>query len=161
MKRLLAAIVSIMMWAGSVHADSLTYHNDRFDVHGTVPIGFIAEPPPENGDGREFRSQNDSGILLIYGSFNWADTLAAYRADFKSFYTSRGAEVTYEAGREDWFVLSGLDQGRIFYARVVMGTNCDGDTVLAHWIIDYDPADRATYDRDLGWMSKGLKAGSC
>ncbi len=155
---LLAGVAAL--FAGMAAADSLTYHNDRFDVHGRLPVAVTAEPPPANGDGRNFRSTRNSGRISIYGAYNHMSSLADYRADLAATFRREG-EVTYETGGADWFVLSGREAGRIFYLRVVLGTSCSGDPVLGHWRIDYAPGDRPVYDPMLGELSKSLRVGSC
>lgn len=150
-----------VLWGAAAVADSLTYHNDRFDVHGTLPVGFAAGPAPQNGDGREFSSPEDSGHISIYGSYNTTDSITAYREDTKAFYANSGGEITYEAGQDDWFVLSGTEGGMVFYLRVEQGKSCDGDVVLGHWLIEYAEEDRGVYDPRVGKMSEGLNVGSC
>lgn len=150
-----------LLWGAAALADSLTYHNDRFDVHGTLPVGFVAGPAPQNGDGQSFASPEDSGEISIYGSYNTTDSVAAYREQTKAFHVNEGAEITHEDGQDDWFVLSGSDGETVFYLRVEQGKSCDGDVVLGHWLIEYAEADRAVYDPRVGKMSEGLNVGSC
>ncbi len=158
---LTALVISLVAFAGLASADSMTYYNGRFDVQGRLPISFIAGRPPDNGNGLAFDSANDSGRIVIYGGYNLEDSFAAYRHQFKGFYLDDGAEVTLDSGKGDWFVLSGFHAGRIFYARVIQGKNCDDEIVLGHWIIDYDISERDIYDEQIGWLSKGLKIDDC
>lgn len=150
-----------VLCGAAAFADSLTYHNDRFDVHGTLPVAFVAGPAPQNGDGRAFTSPEDSGAISIYGSYNTTDSITAYREQTKAFHVNEGAEITYEDGQDDWFVLSGSDGETVFYLRVEQGKSCDGDVVLGHWLIEYSEADRPVYDPRVGGMAEGLRVGSC
>lgn len=150
-----------LLWGAAASADSLTYHNDRFDVQGRLPVNFVAGPAPQNGDGREFSSPDDSGTISIYGSYNTTDSIAAYREQTRAFHENDGAEISYEDGQQDWFVLSGSDGETVFYLRVEQGKSCDGDVVLGHWLIEYSEADRVVYDPRVGGMAEGLRVGSC
>ena len=150
-----------LLWGAAASADSLTYHNDRFDVEGRLPVNFVAGPAPQNGDGREFSSPDDSGTISIYGSYNTTDSIAAYREQTRAFHENDGAEIAYEDGQQDWFVLSGTEGGMVFYLRVEQGKSCDGDVVLGHWLIEYSEEDRGVYDPRVGKMSEGLNVGSC
>ncbi len=160
-KTLAAIAIALVSVANLASADSLTYHNGRFDVYGRLPVSFIAGRPPDNGNGLAFDSAGDSGRIVIYGGYNLEDSFAAYRRQFKGYYRDDGAEVTLDTGKGNWFVLSGFHAGRIFYARVIQGKNCDGEVVLGHWIIEYDVSERDIYDEKIGWLAKGLKIGDC
>lgn len=150
-----------LFWGVAALADSLTYHNDRFEVHGTLPVGFVAGPAPQNSDGRSFASPADSGEISIYGSYNTTESIAAYRDQTRALHVNEGAEITHEAGQDDWFVLSGSDGETVFYLRVMQGKSCDGDVVLGHWLIEYAESDRALYDPRVVGMAEGLRVGSC
>jgi hypothetical protein len=158
---LTARAIAFAGFANMASADSMTYHNGRFDVQGRLPVFFIPARPPDNGNGQAFGSANDSGQIAIYGGYNLEDSFAAYRNTLKGYYLESGAKITLNTGKGNWFVLSGFDGGRIFYLRVIEGRNCDGETVLAHWVIDYEPGDRDIYDDQIGWLSKGLKINDC
>ncbi len=153
--------MAYVIGSSSALADIMTYHNDRFDIKGRVPIEFIAMHAPENGDGREFRSTINSGRVIIAGSYNLYDSFSEFRKESKRLYVEDGADITLETGGDDWFVLSGFHRGQIFYTRVEQGRNCDGEVVLASMYIEYNPVDRSTYDDQIGGLAKGLQAGSC
>jgi hypothetical protein len=88
----------------------------RFGVALDVPDTFTMEPPPANDDGRSFTDAR-GGTLRVWGGWP-LDGLAADKAQVKGFYQSDGAEITFEAAGQGWYVLSGYLGDMIFYTRV-------------------------------------------
>lgn len=155
------AVVLLGCWAAMATADHLIYHNDRFGLRGALPIGFRADPPPANGDGRLFRNPQDSARLRIYGAFPLSDDLTAYKRDLIAQYEAEGTRITYRAGGADWFVLSGQGGDRTLYLRVQQAENCDGDTILAHWQLRYAAADAGRYEDRIAPLARQLSAAPC
>jgi hypothetical protein len=92
-----------------------TYINDRFGMSFDFPADvFAPQPPPENGDGRAFRSE--SATLQIVAFHNIDDqTPGALKRELLG---GDGYEdVTYSPTGQTWFVLSGFRGDRIFYEK--------------------------------------------
>ncbi len=103
------------------------YFNPRFGVSADVPqIGFIAQPPPANGDGQGWMAPFGTEIA-VYGAY-W-DVLdpdfVSHRATRRGYLVEEGARITYEPARSNWFVFSGyLADGRIFYDKTLIIPGC-------------------------------------
>lgn len=94
------------------------YGNARFGYALCYPAHLL-RPQPEaaNGDGRAFLGAGGAK-LLVWGQYNALDQslTEAMRAD-KARLAAKGAVVTYQAARANWYVLSGRDRGQLFYWR--------------------------------------------
>lgn len=122
-----------------------TYVNVRFGTAADVPAsGFRANPPPANGDGRSWKSADGRGAIAVFGSFMAvADSVAGYRQFMLTSAREGGVNVTYNTGRDNWFVYSGLKGGSIVYVKVVVTRPC-GTYVANHIHLEY-PADQQPY----------------
>ncbi|MBN1882790.1 MAG: hypothetical protein JW885_11495 [Deltaproteobacteria bacterium] len=95
------------------------YINTRYGFSIPYPSELlIPQPPPSNNDGREFLSHDKQSQMSAWGTFNiMEETLAGRMASEKS---DPDRTVTYEATQNDWFVISGYIDGRIFYIRTYL-----------------------------------------
>lgn len=148
---ILAAFGAVLLAAAPAAADDITYRNQRFGTAATFPSQAFPEalPEPTNGDGRAWRSP-DGAELFIYARAN------AGRETPTSIVRERAKDdkVTYRKAGDDWVVVSGYRDGKIFYERYILR----GDVV--HSVaIRYPPSLRATYDKLVGPITKTLRAG--
>jgi len=129
------------------------YVNPRFGTAINYPSGlFLADPPPANGDGRNFRSVDGRAEFLIYGQYNALDqSLSSLREDDRS--SGRYDSVTYEKTGNDWYVLSGYMGDRVYYRRVQLTGG--GDTVHV-FEITYPPSDKPALDPITTQMSRSF-----
>jgi hypothetical protein len=149
---ILAFFVAIT--ATTAAAASFTYTNERFGTVCIFPDEVFSErlPEPENGDGQEWLSA-DGASLICSGIFNIDDDtpktfVATERAREGPSYT-----ITYSKTGKDWAVLSGLEDGTIFYKRRLFGK----DGVIRTVWIEYPPALKSKYDPLVGPIAASLK----
>jgi hypothetical protein len=122
-----------------------TYVNDRFGFSLTYPADvFIAQPAPENDDGRTLVAA-DGAKILVFGGYNVAnDTLASKRASLKGL---DYALTSYNATGKNWFVVSGhrsIDGvDSIFYEKYIVSAASD---TIHSLIVTYSAALKARYD---------------
>ncbi|MYL85009.1 hypothetical protein GTA51_18010 [Desulfovibrio aerotolerans] len=92
------------------------YGNNRFGFDLCFPAGiFTAQPAPENNDGRTFVSRDGRIELLVWGGHNALNrTLAQAFTEAKQ---EAGLAVTYQAMKNDWYVVSGYLDGKILYQK--------------------------------------------
>lgn len=154
--RAFAAVLLALAAVPAAQADSLTYVNDRFGTTLTFPLDIFdaIDPPPANGDGRRFRS-NDGAELAAYGQFNTLDqtpeTLIEWDTDIVE---KNGGAVTYSASGKDWAVVSGKQGDDIFYQRHEF--NQDG-SVIHSMEMRYPAAWSARYDPLVGGIADSLE----
>ncbi len=108
----------------AVAADTyLTYHNVRFDYSIDYPKDVLfPQGEADNGDGQKFLAKNADASLLVYGSNN------SLGQSLEEIYLeeSRGGTpdhpkkvVTYKVLKNNWFVVSGYNSGKIFYQKTI------------------------------------------
>ncbi len=134
------------------------YENGRFGFHADIPNGFIQGPRPDNDDGRAFTSPDGSGEVRVTGAYAFVvvDNWTQYVAFMSALYGTDGGEITYQAGGDDWLVLSGTEGGRIFYLRAELGEDPFGDDIIATLEIRYDIAARDKWDPIIGPIADSL-----
>ena len=123
---------------------SIIENNDEFDVGGTITEGavynnyingrygfsidypnqFDIGVPPANGDGLRFISKDGKSVLIAAGTNNAMDENAE---DLYNEQLSRIKVISYKFFKDNWFVLSWVEDGTVNYTRVIVGTgsiNC-------------------------------------
>ena len=137
--------------AGAALAEPFTYTNERFGTTATFPHEIFTDEqePPDNGDGLRWLSK-DGASVAIYGSYNaMDDTPESLEASGKAL---PGRTVTYSKTGRDWVVLSGIEDGKVFYERQVIGR---ADVI--HGVqITYPQALKAKYDPLVGAIAASL-----
>lgn len=133
-----------------------TYHNARFDYSLSYPVDvFIPQGEADNGDGQRFLSKDGRAEMLVYGSNNalkqtlqqaFAEASASRAKDHP------GRVVSYKVMRQDWFAISGTENGRIFYQKTFLKNG-----VFKTLGIEYDESQKAIYDSITTVISKSFK----
>jgi len=144
--RLLALFVSGVVSSLANAEDTKTYVNPRFGFSLTYPSYMVAQPPPPNGDGRTFLSPDGELEIVAYGQFLvnqpfdalWQDALEKY-----------GDALSYQVKKADWFVVSGVVDGREFYKKVY---RLEGNIATLH--LEYPHARNHIYDRVVKQVAK-------
>lgn len=155
-RRVISALAVTVLAAGTARADMLTYENERFGTTITFPLDVFdsIDPPPANGDGRRFRSE-DGAELAAYGKFNTLDQTPKSLIDWEADILAKdGGKVTYSGSGDDWAVLSGTIGDTIFYQR----HEFSGDgSVIYSMDLRYPMLGSAHYDRLAGQIAETLK----
>ncbi len=134
------------------------YKNERFGTSAEVPLHLfkLVEPPPVNGDGRAFTSQDGAQLTISgsYGPYVVTNNFVEYKA-----WLLENVELdrtTYKAEGKSWLVLSGVKGQNIVYEKVTEGCGA------AHTLhIKYPATKKGLYDPVAGRMARslGCKAG--
>ena len=134
-----------------------TYRNERHGFSLSYPAGtFAAQPPPTDAEGRVFVSR-DGNARLLAGALPNADgvNLRGYRSlVLQQSYP--GAAIDYAPMRDNWFVLSGIRDGVMFYERVTF--TCGGRRINS-WAMLYPAAERRLYDRIVEQVARSYRPG--
>lgn len=149
---LLSVLMIVALPLGPASADTLTYRNARFGTTVTFPAEIFSSqmPPPANGDGMTWVSE-DGASLSAYASHNALMLSPREFADQASQGGDR-FEVTYRRVTDDWVVLSGYEDGDIFYYRFEFGA----DDVIHAMLLKYPPTLREKYDSLTGQIGGSL-----
>ena len=134
------------------------YGNARFGFFVEIPAAFtVADPEPENGDGRRFHTVDQIAELGVSGGWITEDNFEAEIELSKSFEVKDGWKLTYESKVSAASVTySGQKGARIFYKRVI--TSCVGQA-HASYRLEYPAADKAKYDAAIKVLNASLKPG--
>lgn len=159
MKRVALALLLLVGVAVAVQAGAgKLFGNARFGYFISIPAEFsVADPEPENGDGREFHTPDKSGDLAVFGSFLTDGDFATEIKTRVGYETQDGWNVTYQSAASSKAAsYSGSKGERIFYARVI--PSCDGDAI-ASYRLEYPFAQKAHYEAAIKALNATLRAG--
>ena len=158
---LIAAGMCVSFGSFAIADEWTIYVNPRFGTRAEVPAqGFTANPPPANGDGQSWTSMDGKGQLSVYGSFIvMAETFQGYRQYRLNSAREEFLDITYSAGKRDWFAYSGTQGRDIVYMKVVLSKNCSSTLVANHIYLKYPASQKKRYDPIVKRMAKSLRAG--
>lgn len=152
----LVALIAMLAVAPAGADNWLTYHNDRYGTTIDYPDFFKAQRPPDNDDGRAFKSA-DGAEFSVYASYNALDFDVAKFRDFIAKNLDPGAVVTYQAHGGNWFVVSGTKGANIFYERHTLSHDAQ---LTESFVISYPAALQQTYDPIVARMAKSFRSGT-
>ena len=129
-----------------------TYINDRFGVSFDFPADvFEPQPPPDNGDGRSFRSDNATLQIVAFRNIDGQSASALKRELLGG---DGYEEVTYSPSGETWFVLSGFRGDNIFYEKYLFN-----DEVVSVFGIEFPTAEKPYYAPMIERIEDSFEAG--
>ncbi|MCB1439401.1 MAG: hypothetical protein H6888_08255 [Nitratireductor sp.] len=148
-----SALLVLAITPCAVRADSLTYTNARFGTSVTFPAELYEQRTgmPENGDGILFTS-SDGGSLAIWSSNNALEATPESSAADSHALEGTDFSITYEKRGDDWLVLSGYEEGLIYYQRTEFGS----DGILRGIKLKYPEAARQKYDPEIAAIAASL-----
>lgn len=141
----------------SLAADNYaTYSNARFGYSISYPRNLLY-PQGEsiNGDGQKFISRDASASLTVYGTnnINGERIEDIYREESHGAIGDRPNKIlTYKTKKENWFVVSGVDSGRIFYQKTIVYPE-----TIKTMMFEYPDAQKAKYDAVLKIITASFK----
>ena len=103
--------------------DFLLYNNGRFRFHTYIPSEMTSVRLSTNRDGAEFRNREKGISLRASGSFAALSLGELYRIDVNRYGENC---ISYKAVGDNWYVLSGVKDGQVFYLKQLIGqrTQC-------------------------------------
>jgi hypothetical protein len=158
LKAIAAIALALSLGLGGPPASAKIYGNARFGFFVDVPAVFsVADPDPENGDGRRFHTPDNSAELTASGGWIMADDFAGEVANEKELMVKDGWKITYESKVTKSVVsYSGIKSGRIFYTRMI--TSCGGKAHASYWL-EYPATAKLKYEELIKGLNATLKAG--
>lgn len=132
------------------------YYNSRFNYSVTYPVSIlIPQGEAQNGDGQKFVSKDKSITLLVYGSHNALNQKLedVYRTQSRNATRENPTRVvTYKTRGNDWFVVSGYENGNVFYNKTILR---NGDFKVLE--IRYNKSLQPKFDPIAAEISKSFK----
>lgn len=152
MLRIFLIALAVVLPVADALADQITYRNARFGTTLTFPSDVFTQQmePPPNGEGMTWLS-DDGASLAVYASNNALMLSPREFADQASLGSGR-FEVTYRRVADNWVVLSGYEDGQIFYYRFEFGA----DDVIHSMLMRYPTDLRGRYDSLTGQIGSSL-----
>jgi hypothetical protein len=132
-----------------------TYHNARFDFSISYPADvLIPQGESENHDGQKFRSRDGRVEMLVYGSHN------ALNQTLRQLYSEEAGPsadhphriVSYKASKGNWFVVSGIEEGRVFYQKTMLTKG-----IFKTFRIEYDESQKDRFDSLTAQMVRSFR----
>lgn len=132
-----------------------TYKNERFGFVIDYPSKFIKDTPPEEGYGIKLCSEDKKAILTATGKENiFGEALAElYQKDIN--YIESITTMDYKASSNNWYVVSWVYGGEIFYKRVYVG-----DGAINTMLIRYPESEGHMYNHLVEHISPAFKPGN-
>jgi hypothetical protein len=126
------------------------YANPRYGFSVDYPSDLAAKAPPDNGDGQAFAS-DDGYVEFIASGINNAESLkpAEY---LKQIILPSLKNVTYQAQRSNWFIVSWTDGNTIGYEKVIVGNKS-----VNSFSIKYPVSRKAEFDPVIKHISDSFK----
>jgi len=112
-----------------------------------------AGPEAENGDGRSF--SDGRANITVYGRGNWneeGETLSLQEKYTEDISEQKDRKITYSKLGKTFYVLSGNEDGRVFYQKTIQLTDAFGTAIL-----DYRPADSIRYKNIASLILQNFK----
>lgn len=116
--------------------DFYRYTNYRFNLHTWVPVFLDQVRPPVNGDGCSFQNDDGSVALVVSGSHRYP----RYTID-DDYEREIDSSITYKTRGENWYVVSGVKNGDVYYRKRFIG-----DNVVASLYFSYPYSEKDDYD---------------
>jgi len=153
---LLVAAAMVAFSSGATADGWDRYDNPRFAYAIDIPPGFSDVSEAENGDGGASTSADGRAELKAWGAYLAGRDFRSDVADRVQSDSSEGWDISYDrrtATNASW---SGSKDGRVFYARAMMG--CDDAAI--YFRLEYDRSQLKTYDPIIRRLVKSLH-GTC
>lgn len=139
-----------------------SYCNQRYGYCLSYPEKLLfPQPEAMNGDGRVFLDAGGAERLRVFGTGHWdanGDAIPfrrLYQMELKGGRypnTSKPRTVTYSVFKNDYFVVSGTENGRVFYLKVLRK-----DDAFAYAYLCYPEADQAQYAPVAGQLFRSFR----
>ena len=129
--------------------DYKTYSNARFSYSISYPSDLLKpQGEADNSDGQNFTG--DGAEMRVFGSNMLLNEtlLKEFNAVVKEH-----EGVSYKTYRKNFFAVSALNDGKIFYQKTI--ARPDGSFIT--FMIEYDEAKRDVYDKAVAKMVKSFK----
>jgi hypothetical protein len=110
----------------------------------------------EAGDGQLFQSKIGEGRLLVGALVNDSGFSPASYQTYLARKSYSQYQVDYRPLGQNWFVLSGEGDGKIFYEKVIF--SCGGRLINSFALL-YSTDDRAAFNRILERLEKSFRPG--
>ena len=127
-----------------------TYSNARFGYSISYPADLLTpQGEADNSDGQVF--SGEGAEMRVFGSnMLLNETLPK---EYNALVKEKSKGVTYKVFKNDFFVISGKENGKIYYQKTMKGAN----GAFLTFMIEYDESKSQPYDAVVTKIVKSLK----
>ena len=130
------------------------YNNSRYNYQIEYPKNILFEQrEASNNDGSFFKTKQSIEKLRVYGTSN-ADNETTNEASIENKYdeelfnySQNSSTITYKKLGNSFFVISGYENGEIFYLKVIKTKDYGGYDAFAYAILKCNENEKYLYDR--------------
>jgi hypothetical protein len=134
------------------------YSNERFGFRLEYPANlFHVERTTEAGDGRVFAAQDGEARLLVGALRNEDHHSAKSYQDFLARTSYADYSINYRPLGDDWLVLSGEANGKIFYEKAIL--SCGGELISSFAML-YPADKREVFDPIVARVANSFVPGT-
>ena len=143
-------LFTLLVFFSVALAQNGTYLNTRYGYLIAYPdYLMVAQGESENGDGQAFQG---AGARLEVWASQASETLnETLESKFDRELSDPNREVTYQVSRDDWFVVSGYEEGQIFYQKTFVRGGLEYTFLLT-----YLPEVRGTFDKVVSMVAESF-----
>jgi len=137
-----------MSSAAQARSDSVCGRTDVYGCYANNKYGYViawpkrylkAEDEADDGGGKMFTSSDEKASMACWAYFN--NVVPPLQKGFQEAQDEPGIQVTYKHMGSDFFVVSGMKNGKIFYRKTMKGK-----VAQASFELTYDPAFKEAFD---------------
>jgi hypothetical protein len=142
-------------------ANSVCTKTDVYDCYTNHKYGYLlawprkllaAQGESDAGDGQFFKAPDDRAQLVCWAGFNSVSRQSLQQM-FQEAQKESGLQATYKYLGKDFFVVSGIQDGKIVYKKTVKTA-----LVQATFVLTYDQALKGAFDPLVGDIAKSFLA---
>jgi hypothetical protein len=158
MNRYLVLVLLLLSFCppSSAQTKYSTYTNDRFSFSIDYPTNLLNPSKIEDAtnSGEIFYSKNKDVEMRAWGEYN--ALYKTWREWYKTQLNYFGTKPTYTVFKGNWFVISGLKNGKIFYQKTLRRKLKEID-VFYTFTIEYPQTERAKFDPAVQHIARSFK----
>lgn len=143
--------------AGAQPGGMIEYRNQKYGFSLAVPADVFRTGETKNAEIGNLWISHDGQARLVAGAQGneSGESMQEYRKYIMET-TYAGASYDYTPTRDNWFVLSGMKDGQMFYERVTFA--CGGRYIYG-WQVMYPTTERRRWDRIVEQIHRSYRAG--
>jgi hypothetical protein len=148
------AAVAVSEAREATGGDWSRYQNERFGFQLEYPANLLrVERTTEAGDGRVFAAHDGQARLLVGALSNEDHHSAKSYQDFLARTSYAQYRITDRGLGDDWLVLSGEADGKVFYEKAIL--SCDG-ALISSFALLYPADQREVYEPILARVANSF-----
>jgi len=135
---------------GDAAAGEAVYVNEKYRFEIAYPADlFTPQGESDAGDGQRFLAEG--GEMLVYAAYNVLD--ADIDAEYRQVLARPGLKASYRVLKKDWFAVSGIEGGRVYYRKTFLR---DGAFYTVE--LSYDAGKKKEFDPAVTQAVKSFRA---